>query len=72
VGSGTDSAALRSCKAIVGLAKALDITPIAAGVDAENTRRLMLDLGCDQGLGDLYPAVERRAAEPAALGARGP
>jgi len=72
VSSGTDSAALRSCKAIVGLAKALDITPIAAGVDAESTRRLMLDLGCDQGLGDLYPAVERRAQEPAALGARAP
>ncbi len=57
VSANTDSAALRSCTAIIGLAKALDITPVAAGIDDERTRQAMLALGCEQGLGDLYPRI---------------
>jgi predicted signal transduction protein with EAL and GGDEF domain len=57
VSASADSAAMRSCRAIIGLAKALDVTPVAAGIDAERTRQAMLELGCEQGLGDLYPRI---------------
>jgi EAL domain-containing protein (putative c-di-GMP-specific phosphodiesterase class I) len=63
----SDAAARRSCRALFALAGALDVLPIAAGVDDEASRGLMLGLGCREGLGDLFPAVPQPAAaeEPA-------
>jgi predicted signal transduction protein with EAL and GGDEF domain len=70
-----DPAAGRSCRAVFALAEALEVLPIAAGVDDEATRRLMLGLGCREGLGDLFPAhhpeaipASRPGVAPAAMG----
>lgn len=49
--------AQRSCRAIAALAKALGVLPVAAGIDDEASRSRMAEMGCEQGLGDLYPAV---------------
>lgn len=49
-----DEAALKVCRAAIGVAAALNLTPIATGVDDEEQRDLLLKLGCHQGLGDLY------------------
>jgi predicted signal transduction protein with EAL and GGDEF domain len=46
---------LRSCRAIAALGRALEVLPIAAGVDNEATRACMVEIGCAQGLGDHYP-----------------
>ncbi len=51
-----DEAALKICRAAIGVAAALDLTPIATGVDDGDQRDLLLRLGCVQGLGDLYDA----------------
>jgi predicted signal transduction protein with EAL and GGDEF domain len=48
--------ALRSCRAITALALALELQPVAAGVDDETTRASMAGIGCVQGLGDHYRA----------------
>lgn len=50
----TDPVALKVCTAIVHVALALGVTPIATGVDDEACRELLLELGCTQGSGDLY------------------
>ena len=55
VAASDNAAARRSCHAIAALAHALEVLPIAAGVDDEATRACQLELGCAQGLGDLYP-----------------
>jgi predicted signal transduction protein with EAL and GGDEF domain len=57
------AAALATCRAIGSVAGALGIVAVAAGVDDEATRLRMLQAGCSEGLGDLYPSV-------AALGKR--
>ena len=50
----SDSAAAKVCQAAINVAKALDITAIATGVDDDSRRRTLLPLGCQEGLGDLY------------------
>jgi EAL domain-containing protein (putative c-di-GMP-specific phosphodiesterase class I)/GGDEF domain-containing protein len=50
----TDSGALKMCRASVALAKALGWTPIAVGVDGAVQRDTLLELGCEQGSGELY------------------
>jgi predicted signal transduction protein with EAL and GGDEF domain len=47
--------ALKLCKANVAIANALGLTPICSGVDDAEQRRIMLEIGCRQGAGDLYP-----------------
>ncbi len=64
VAAGRSTAALRSCRAIAALAIALDVLPIAAGVDDERARECMVEIGCVQGFGDLYPAVREISTEP--------
>ncbi len=49
-----DEVALRVCRAAIGVAAALGLTPIATGVDDEAQRRALLALGCRYGSGDLY------------------
>ncbi len=56
----TDSAALKMCRASAALAKALGWTPIAVGVDGAVQRETLLELGCEQGSGELYGESLRR------------
>jgi EAL domain-containing protein (putative c-di-GMP-specific phosphodiesterase class I) len=53
-----DPAAERVCRAVMSMARALGLTPIATGVDDGQRRERLLELGCAQGLGDLYPATD--------------
>jgi predicted signal transduction protein with EAL and GGDEF domain len=46
--------AMRSCRAIAALAKALEVLPFAAGVDDSEACKLMLEAGYVQGFGDHY------------------
>jgi predicted signal transduction protein with EAL and GGDEF domain len=50
-----DAAALRSCRAVAALAGALDVIPIATGIDTREICALMSRIGYAQGLGDLNP-----------------
>ncbi|HEY4366792.1 MAG TPA: EAL domain-containing protein [Steroidobacteraceae bacterium] len=52
--SSTDDVARRVCCAGIGMATALGITPIAAGVDDKAQRDALLKMGCRYGSGDLY------------------
>ena len=49
-----DTVALKVCRASIAVAKALDLTPMATGVDDVEQRNLLAGLGCVQGSGDLY------------------
>lgn len=49
-----DPAALRICRAAASLARALELTPIATGVDGERDCHRMREAGFEQGLGDFY------------------
>ena len=46
--------ARRFCQAAVAVARANALIPIAAGIDSDSTRQQMLQLGCEQGLGDHF------------------
>ncbi len=59
VGAANDPQAMRTCRAIVALAQALEVPAIAPGIDAEPARAMMAEIGCSRGLGDLYPPVEQ-------------
>ena len=56
----TDAGALKMCRASAALAKALGWTPIAVGVDGAVQRATLLELGCEQGSGELYGESLRR------------
>jgi EAL domain-containing protein (putative c-di-GMP-specific phosphodiesterase class I)/GGDEF domain-containing protein len=56
------------CRAAVAMAIGLGLTPIATGVDDEEQRAALLDIGCLYGLGDLYAAAAA-ARPPAAASA---
>jgi EAL domain-containing protein (putative c-di-GMP-specific phosphodiesterase class I)/GGDEF domain-containing protein len=51
-----DAVALKVCKAGIGAAVALGLTPIATGVDDAPQRDALLALGCRHGSGDLFGA----------------
>lgn len=69
-----DSVALKVCRASIAVAKALELTPIATGIDDAEQRSLLAGIGCVQGAGDLYlestseavSALKARAARKAA------
>jgi predicted signal transduction protein with EAL and GGDEF domain len=64
-----DETALRICRAAIGVATALDLTPIATGVDDAHQRDVLRHLGCAQGIGDLYASSALKSfAEPASEG----
>ncbi len=65
----TDCIALKICRASIGVAKALDLTPIATGIDDAEQRNLLAGLGCAQGSGDLY--IESTSEALTALKTRG-
>jgi predicted signal transduction protein with EAL and GGDEF domain len=60
----TNSTALRLCRAGIGASKALGLSPIAAGIDHEATRALLLECGCRYGSGDFFasPGVSETLA----------
>jgi predicted signal transduction protein with EAL and GGDEF domain len=49
-----DPIALKVCRAGIGMAAALGLVPIATGVDTPAQRRVLFDLGCRHGMGDMY------------------
>jgi EAL domain-containing protein (putative c-di-GMP-specific phosphodiesterase class I) len=49
-----DPVAFKVCRAGIGVAQALDLTPIATGIDDAQQREALLNLGCRLGSGDLY------------------
>jgi predicted signal transduction protein with EAL and GGDEF domain len=51
---GTDPVALKVCRAGIAVAVALGVRPIATGVDNERQRQILLESGCEFGMGDLY------------------
>jgi len=51
---GSDAVARTVCRAGIAMATALELTPIATGVDDDAQRKVLLELGCRFGLGDLY------------------
>jgi predicted signal transduction protein with EAL and GGDEF domain len=57
-----DAAALKVCSAGIAVAKALQLTPIATGVDDQALCDALLALGCRQGSGDLYQSAFPQAA----------
>jgi predicted signal transduction protein with EAL and GGDEF domain len=50
-----DPVALKVCRATIAAAKALDLIPIAAGIDDLAQRDSLAALGCQQGSGDFFP-----------------
>jgi len=60
--------ALRVCRAGIALAQALDLVPMATGVDDIEQRNSLAKLGCQQGSGDLYPQVASGGARAASSG----
>ena len=50
-----DAVALKVCRAGIGVAAALGMTPIATGVDDQAQRQALLALGCRYGMGDHLP-----------------
>jgi predicted signal transduction protein with EAL and GGDEF domain len=63
---GEDPTALRICRAAVGFARVLGLTPIAPGVDGKGQLRCMREAGFVEGFGDHFGDV----ASPAAGGAQ--
>jgi EAL domain-containing protein (putative c-di-GMP-specific phosphodiesterase class I)/GGDEF domain-containing protein len=53
----TDASALKICRAAVGLARSFRMHAIAAGVDDPQQCKALLDIGFDQGVGQLFPAL---------------
>jgi EAL domain-containing protein (putative c-di-GMP-specific phosphodiesterase class I)/GGDEF domain-containing protein len=60
----SDEVALRMCRAGISAAAALGLTPIATGVDDAAQRAALLDLGCQQGSGDLYGEAGKQFDSP--------
>jgi EAL domain-containing protein (putative c-di-GMP-specific phosphodiesterase class I)/GGDEF domain-containing protein len=63
----TDAGALKMCRASAALAKALGWTPIAVGVDGAVQRDTLLELGCEQGSGELYGEALRAESRADAM-----
>jgi predicted signal transduction protein with EAL and GGDEF domain len=49
-----DATALKVCRAVVGMARALELVAIAPAVDGPMQRRCLLEIGFEQGSGDYY------------------
>lgn len=53
----SDPTANKVCRATIGIANALGLAPIAAGVDSQQQRDALLEMGCRYGSGDFFRAV---------------
>jgi EAL domain-containing protein (putative c-di-GMP-specific phosphodiesterase class I) len=72
----SDPKALKLCRAGLAIAKTYALIPIAASVDEPAQRDILLDLGCQQGSGDLYrdelvPPPDRVVGSRAVVAASG-
>lgn len=65
-----DPVARRVCGAVMNVASGLGLTPIATGIDYEERRQLLRDLGCRQGLGDLYGVLPLERPSSSSAGSR--
>jgi predicted signal transduction protein with EAL and GGDEF domain len=52
-----DETARKVCRATMGIAHALGLAPIAAGVDTQALREALLEIGCRYGSGDVFAAI---------------
>jgi predicted signal transduction protein with EAL and GGDEF domain len=52
-----DETARKVCRATIGMAHALGLAPIAAGVDSQELRDALLEMGCRYGSGDVFTAI---------------
>jgi EAL domain-containing protein (putative c-di-GMP-specific phosphodiesterase class I)/GGDEF domain-containing protein len=64
-----DAVALKVCRASIAMARALELTPMATGVDDKEQRNILAKSGCLQGSGDLY--LESTSDAVSALKPRG-
>jgi len=53
----TDASSNRACRAVLGIAQSLGLTPITTGVDNERQRDLLANFGWTQGIGDFFDAA---------------
>ncbi len=58
----TDASALKICRAAVGLARSFRMHSVAIAVDDPQQCKMLLDIGFDQGVGQLFPALALSAA----------
>ncbi|MBL8270689.1 EAL domain-containing protein, partial [Steroidobacter sp.] len=54
-----DETANKVCRATFGIARALQLAPMAAGVDNQQIREALLEMGCRYGTGDLFAHAEK-------------
>jgi EAL domain-containing protein (putative c-di-GMP-specific phosphodiesterase class I)/GGDEF domain-containing protein len=66
----TDSSALKICRAAVGLARSFRMHAIAPGIDDPQQCKTLLDIGFDQGVGQLFPTLTLSATPAANAGTR--
>jgi EAL domain-containing protein (putative c-di-GMP-specific phosphodiesterase class I) len=52
-----DATAQTMCRAVVSMACALRLVPIATAVDSPLQRQCLMSIGCEQGSGDYYGAA---------------
>lgn len=52
-----DETARKVCRATMGIAHALGLAPIAAGVDSNELRQALVEMGCRYGSGDVFAAI---------------
>ena len=52
-----DETARKVCRATMSIAHALGLAPIAAGVDSQELREALLEMGCRYGSGDVFAAM---------------
>jgi predicted signal transduction protein with EAL and GGDEF domain len=62
----SDVTAYKICRAVVAMARAMNLVPIATAVDSQEQHRGLLSIGCEQGSGDIYGSYGQmcRAAGP--------
>jgi len=65
----TDPSALKICRAAVGLARSFRMHAIATGVDEPQQCKALLDIGFDQGVGQVFPALALSASAASQDGA---
>jgi predicted signal transduction protein with EAL and GGDEF domain len=63
-----DTTAYKVCSAVVGMARAMQLVPIATAIDSPMQRRCLLSIGCEQGSGDYYG--DAHASDLAATGSK--
>jgi EAL domain-containing protein (putative c-di-GMP-specific phosphodiesterase class I)/GGDEF domain-containing protein len=54
-----EQVARKVCRAGIAVANALGVTPIATGVDSQDQREALIELGCRYGSGDFYQTEAR-------------